>query len=60
VAAITVYGPQIASVRKNNQIAVERWPLQQRVRSLSADDQRTKRDENHGKKWANQPHLFCS
>jgi hypothetical protein len=42
MAAGAVYGPQITGVREDNQIAVERRPLQQRMRSLRRKDKRAK------------------
>ena len=64
VSAIPIHRPQIARVRKDNQIAVERRALQQRMRRLRGDVDRAKcgenRGTNHSKEWANQVHLFCS
>jgi hypothetical protein len=60
MAAGAVYGPQITGVREDNQIAVERRPLQQRMLILRRVDERAKRCQNYGKKWTSHTHFFCS
>ena len=60
VSAISVDGPQIAGVRKNNRCAIEGRPLQQRMRSLSGKEKRAKRSENCDKERADRIHFSCS